>query len=1636
MLDLDVIWVIGCAGLVLLMQPGFMCLESGLTRSKNSINVAIKNLVDLGISICSFWGFGYALMFGASAAGWIGRSHFFLSTESDPRLAAFFLFQMMFCGTATTIVSGALAERLKFQGYLAITLLISAVVYPLYGHWAWNGLNLGMPGGWLGRLGFVDFAGSTVVHSVGGWVSLAALLVVGPRRDRLADSTSPRPRLAHKIHGSNLPFSVLGVMLLWVGWLGFNGGSTLALNQQVPSIMVNTVMAGGAGMLAAAAFGWLRSRVPEAETLMNGSIAGLVSITACCHAVSTPLAVLIGAIGGLVMLLFVEVIEQWGIDDGVGAVALHGVAGAWGTLTVALFGDLSLLGTGLSRYQQLGVQLLGIFVGFVWAFGLTYLVLRSWNRRFPLRVSIKDEDIGLNVSEHKAKTELYTLFQIMDEQAATQNFSLRVPEEPFTEVGKIARRYNQVMASLERYSQQLEAVNETLESQVAERTAELSVANAELAKANEELKELDELKDEFLANTSHELRTPLNGIIGISEYLLEGSLGALSEQAAMNLAMIARSGRRLYGLVSNLLDFSRILQENLGLHLKAVGIKEVVEIVLVLCRPMAAEKELQLVNGISADLPLALADEDRLQQIFYNLVGNAIKFTESGRIEVTAELRSPAAPSSSPQLVVTVTDEGIGIPRAEQHRIFESFEQVMGSASREYGGLGLGLAITQKLVRLHGGKIWVESTAGEGACFHFTLPVYDPAHERAKQAEALATSPPSLFVESCRLPSSTVTQLASVSLSPRENLADSTRESATTFAKAEPTDADLAKRSVEVAFSDQQREQPRVQILIVDDDPINLQVLDNYLRLSDYQVSQARSGRAALALLEEGYRPDLVILDVMMPRMTGYEVTRKIRATRTRDELPIVLLTAKNLLEDEIVGLKAGANDYLTKPIVKEGLLARIQTQLALRRESLDRQQAQADRLAFAKQLEEKNLALMAAQESLAHYSHTLERQVEERTVVLEESQRMLSTLMSNLPGMAYRALNDRPGTMIFASEGCRALLGYSAEELTESGGICIGDLIHPDDDEDNWQTIQAALAVQKPFQVVYRLVMPNAAGVKWIWEQGRGVFDEEGQLLFVEGFMADISDRIQVEQALEQSNQELQDLIEQLESTQKALKVAKERSESANRAKSEFLANMSHELRTPLNSIIGFTQLLARDPALQARQKDRIDIINRSGEHLLGLINNILDISKIEAGKFTLNEKDFDLHRLLHDVINMFDVKTRRRAIALNLVLDPAVPRFVFADESKLRQVLTNLVSNGVKFTTAGVVTVQVSPCDSKHNAEGNRNRKDRQWSCLAFSVQDTGVGISADELTHLFLPFEQTRAGRAVRQGTGLGLSISKQFVQLMGGDISAESKPATGSCFRFHIPVGLAASGSAAQTGVRGEVVAIAPAQPDYRILVVDDLPDNLRLLSELLSSVGFSIRQARNGAEAVSIWQQWQPHLIWMDLLMPAMDGYDALKRIRALEASGQKQEKTVIVALTASVLLEKKDEILAFGFDAYMVKPYEISEIWATLRQHLGVAFVYETPGTAEHSQSGVLAADRPTPTTEASALPSDETLFSGLSEVWLHDLFEAANALKGKRVQRLIDQLPEEAADTAGRLRQWADAYQFERICERVRPHL
>jgi len=441
--SLDLAWVALTSALVFIMQGGFALLESGLTRSKNSINVAVKNLTDLGISLLCFWLVGFGLMFGASSFGLTGIDKFFFSAAGAwPGI--FFLFQAMFCSTSATIVSGAVAERMKYGAYIVATILMSVVIYPIAGHWAWGGALEGQPSGWLGARGFVDFAGSTVVHSVGGWVSLAALLVIGPRHGRYDNEGVP-----HAFSGSSIPLAVTGTMLLWFGWFGFNGGSTLAVNDAVPVILVNTSLAAAAGMIGCLAVGWTLKKVPDVSFIINGSLGGLVAITASCHAVSFPQALLIGAVGGALTLPGQALLDKLKIDDAVGAIPVHLGAGIWGTLCVGLFGDPSLLNTGLDRGSQILMQLTGIGAIGLFSFGVAILFFALYNRFFALRVTVEDEASGLNVAEHGATTEAYGLFQTLEQQARTGDLSLRAPADPFTEVGQIATQYNRVLSNLE-----------------------------------------------------------------------------------------------------------------------------------------------------------------------------------------------------------------------------------------------------------------------------------------------------------------------------------------------------------------------------------------------------------------------------------------------------------------------------------------------------------------------------------------------------------------------------------------------------------------------------------------------------------------------------------------------------------------------------------------------------------------------------------------------------------------------------------------------------------------------------------------------------------------------------------------------------------------------------------------------------------------------------------------------------------------------------------------------------------------------------------------------------------------------------------------------------------------------------------
>ncbi len=479
----DLLWVLTAAVLVFLMQAGFLALEAGLTRTKNNVNVAIKNLADFGVATFMFWLFGFAIMFGGTFGGWFGTSGFARSfDEAEAWPAVFFIFQLMFCATAVTIVSGAVAERLRFGAYLGMAALVAGVTYPIFGHWAWAGIDVGESIGWLAELGFIDFAGSTVVHSVGGWTGLAILVVIGARIGRFPKDGPPR-----SIQGSNLPLATLGVILLWVGWLGFNGGSTLGVSADLGRVIANTVLAGTTGLLAAMLLGYRLSGRPEIGYVINGTLGGLVAITANAFAVTPISAAVIGAIGGLVAVFAAILLERLRIDDAVGAVPVHLAAGIWGTQAVGIFGDHELLGTGLSRIEQVGVQALGIAACAALVFPTTYLIAHAANRIRPLRVPPEAEHIGLNVYEHGATSELYDFVQVIDTQARTGDLSLRAQVEPFTEVGQIATGYNTLIDSLEETEAQVRDYQDHLEEIVDSQTEALRSTNAKLGLALEQL---------------------------------------------------------------------------------------------------------------------------------------------------------------------------------------------------------------------------------------------------------------------------------------------------------------------------------------------------------------------------------------------------------------------------------------------------------------------------------------------------------------------------------------------------------------------------------------------------------------------------------------------------------------------------------------------------------------------------------------------------------------------------------------------------------------------------------------------------------------------------------------------------------------------------------------------------------------------------------------------------------------------------------------------------------------------------------------------------------------------------------------------------------------------------------------------
>lgn len=469
----------------------------------------------------------------------------------------------------------------------------------------------------------------------------------------------------------------------------------------------------------------------------------------------------------------------------------------------------------------------------------------------------------------------------------------------------------------------------------------------------------------------------------------------------------------------------------------------------------------------------------------------------------------------------------------------------------------------------------------------------------------------------------------------------------------------------------------------------------------------------------------------------------------------------------------------------------------------------------------------------------------------------------------------------------------------------------------------------------------------------------------------------------------------------------SKENAEVANRAKSQFLASMSHELRTPLNAILGFSQVMARNISITPEQKEYIEIINRSGEHLLELINDVLSMSKIEAGQITINESRFNLYNILDSLREMLQLKANSKGLHLIFENIGDLPQYIQTDESKLRQVLINLLGNAIKFTQHGIVTLRVS-------SQAETNVTEENQSQLLFEISDTGPGISPLELPTLFKPFVQTETGRRSMQGTGLGLPISQQFVRIMGGDISVESQLGQGTTFTFNIQVKLVTESDEQEKTTAKQVIALEAGQQIYRILIVEDVAENRQLLLKLLAPLGFEVEEATNGQEGIALQSTWKPHLILMDMLMPVMDGYAATKLIKQTPEG----KETIIIALTASAFDEQRHIILSAGCDDFICKPFREEVLFEKIAHHLNLRYIYEeenssTSGSAPQLLKSLTAED-------LSVMPRD----------WVVDLYQAALCVDDNRILQLIEQIPETEANLANALKDLVENFRIDIIID------
>lgn len=589
---------------------------------------------------------------------------------------------------------------------------------------------------------------------------------------------------------------------------------------------------------------------------------------------------------------------------------------------------------------------------------------------------------------------------------------------------------------------------------------------------------------------------------------------------------------------------------------------------------------------------------------------------------------------------------------------------------------------------------------------------------------------------------------------------------------------------------------------------------------------------------------------------------------------------------------------------------------------------------------------------------------VENRETSLRASEAKLLSILENVDACIY--LKDTAGRYLFANRPVRALWQVEMQDLIGFGDEKFFDAATVANIKQNDKRV---LVDGETLRTEEINTVPLTGKVVSYQSTKLPLYREDGSIYALCGISVDITERKQIEAQLRQYKDHL---AEEVQTRTADLVLARDAAEAANKAKSAFLANMSHELRTPLNAILGFSSLMSQDSRLEESQKQNLDIINRSGTHLLTLINDALEMAKIEAGRTQLENAPFDLGIMVRDVVDMMELRARQKGLQLLLDQSSQFPRYIQGDEARLRQILINLLGNAVKFTQQGGVTLRLA---TKQNTIAH----------LLIEVEDSGLGIAIEDQTRLFQPFVQLGKQAGDNKGSGLGLSITQQFVQLMGGRISVISTLGQGSIFKVELPLNVLENHDAIapQAGERGDVIGLEPNQSVRRILIVEDQLENQLLLTQLMQRIGFEVNVAEDGAQGVQLFQSWHPDLIFMDRRMPVMDGMAATQSIRNLP--GGKEVK--IIAVTASAFVEQREEMMAAGMDDFVRKPYRFNEIYDALSRQLGVQYVYaEVLDGAEKSPPVTLTAE----------------MLSGLPPALRDELRDALESLEDERIRAVL----------------------------------